>query len=74
VTVRRVAAVVLWVVGGLGAIAGVALLIWAGNRKYADNQRNWGYMLGFLGVVGGVALAAIGAAVRGKRSTNHSRA
>lgn len=41
------------VVAGLAAAVGLSWL-WAANREYADNQRNWAYLLGALGL--GVAL------------------
>lgn len=63
-TARRLAARTLTVTGFAAAAAGLSLLVWAMNRDYADNQRNWGFMLGFVGLLAGVVMCGVGLAAR----------
>src|SRR4051794_14722625 len=58
-TERRAVAAVIALLAAIAVVSGAGSLVWAVNREYADNQRNWGYLLGWLGLASGAALGLV---------------
>lgn len=60
---RKILAFLAWSLAVLSGAGGLGLIGWAINREYADNQRNWGFIGGTLGIIVAIGLIGIASAI-----------